>query len=48
VRAIKAALAAPVAELERMGRAGAAAVAERHDAAREASRLSALFRASAP
>jgi glycosyltransferase involved in cell wall biosynthesis len=42
-RAIKAALATPTTELERMGRAGAAAVATHHDASREATRLAALF-----
>jgi colanic acid/amylovoran biosynthesis glycosyltransferase len=42
--AVRAALAAPIDELGRMGRAGAAAVAARHDASREASRLAALFR----
>jgi colanic acid/amylovoran biosynthesis glycosyltransferase len=41
--AIKAALAAAPAELGAMGRAGAAAVAERHDAAREAARLATIF-----
>jgi colanic acid/amylovoran biosynthesis glycosyltransferase len=43
VRAIKAALSTTPAELERMGRAGAAAVAAHHDAAREAGRLAELF-----
>ncbi|MDB4983504.1 MAG: colanic acid biosynthesis glycosyltransferase WcaL [Myxococcales bacterium] len=43
MRAIKAALATPPAELERMGRAGAAAVAAHHDAAVEAARLAELF-----
>jgi len=42
-KAIKTALATPPPELERMGRAGAAAVAADHDAAREAARLAALF-----
>jgi glycosyltransferase involved in cell wall biosynthesis len=42
-RAIKAALATPPHELERMGVAGASAVATRHDAAHEATRLAALF-----
>jgi colanic acid/amylovoran biosynthesis glycosyltransferase len=42
-RAIKTALATPAAELARMGRAGATAVAAAHDAAREAARLSQLF-----
>jgi glycosyltransferase involved in cell wall biosynthesis len=44
VAAIAAAAAAPVAELERMGGAGRERVRERHDAAREAGRLEALFR----
>jgi glycosyltransferase involved in cell wall biosynthesis len=44
--AIRAAASAPVQELERMGEAGAARVRERHDPAREARRLEALFRAS--
>jgi colanic acid/amylovoran biosynthesis glycosyltransferase len=43
VRAIKAALSTSPLELERMGRAGAAAVAARHDASREAARLAELF-----
>jgi colanic acid/amylovoran biosynthesis glycosyltransferase len=42
-RALKAALATPAHELERMGKAGAAAVATHHDAAREAALLAALF-----
>ena len=41
--ALRAALTAPTAELERMGRAGAARVARQHDAATEAARLAALF-----
>jgi glycosyltransferase involved in cell wall biosynthesis len=45
--ALRAAATAPVAELERMGDAGRSAVRERHDAAREAGKLEALFRASA-
>jgi glycosyltransferase involved in cell wall biosynthesis len=44
--AIRAAASAPVPELERMGEAGAARVRERHDSAREARRLEALFRES--
>jgi hypothetical protein len=36
------------AELERMGRAGAAAVAARHDARAEAARLADIFRAASP
>lgn len=43
VEAIKTALDTPVAELARMGRAGAAAVASRHDVTREAPRLLAVF-----
>jgi colanic acid/amylovoran biosynthesis glycosyltransferase len=43
VRAIKAALSTSPLELERMGRAGAVAVAARHDASREAARLAELF-----
>jgi glycosyltransferase involved in cell wall biosynthesis len=46
VDAIRAAATAPVAELERMGAAGATRVRDRHDASREAARLEALFRAS--
>jgi colanic acid/amylovoran biosynthesis glycosyltransferase len=42
--AIREALDAPVERLERMGRAGALRVAERHDAAVEAARLVTLFR----
>lgn len=41
--ALAAVLRAPVGELERMGRAGAALVAERHDPAAQARRLDALF-----
>ena len=41
--AMKTALATPPEVLERMGRAGAAAVARHHDVAREAERLAALF-----
>jgi colanic acid/amylovoran biosynthesis glycosyltransferase len=41
--AIKTALATPPADLERMGRAGAAAAAANHDAAHEAARLAVLF-----
>lgn len=44
--AIKEALDTPVGELSRMGRAGAAAVAARHDVHREAGRLAAIFRRS--
>jgi len=43
-RAIKDALATSAEDLARMGRAGAEAVAERHDASREASRLAEIFR----
>jgi colanic acid/amylovoran biosynthesis glycosyltransferase len=46
-RAIREALEASPADLERMGQAGAAATAARHDVVREATRLEALFRASA-
>jgi colanic acid/amylovoran biosynthesis glycosyltransferase len=42
--ALREALDAPVERLERMGRAGAQRVAERHDAAAEAARLVTLFR----
>jgi glycosyltransferase involved in cell wall biosynthesis len=42
-RAIKVALETPTQDLERMGKAGASAVAAHHDAAREATRLAALF-----
>jgi glycosyltransferase involved in cell wall biosynthesis len=45
--AMRAALAAPVADLERMGLAGAALVAERHDGRRQAAQLAELFSASA-
>lgn len=44
--AMGAALDAPVGELERLGRAGRARVAERHDARTEAARLAALFETS--
>jgi colanic acid/amylovoran biosynthesis glycosyltransferase len=44
--AIREALEAPVERLERMGRAGALRVAERHDAAAEAEKLVMLFRQS--
>jgi len=44
VRAIRDALDTPVADLTRMGRAGAEAAQARHDAHREAGRLAALFR----
>jgi len=37
-------LATPVSELARMGRDGAARVAERHNADTEAARLAGLFR----
>ena len=47
VGAMRAALEAPTARLEAMGRAGAAMVARRHDALQEARKLAALFRASA-
>ncbi|MGA8893437.1 MAG: glycosyltransferase [Anaeromyxobacteraceae bacterium] len=43
VEAMRAILTAPVDELERMGREGAARVAHQHDAASEAARLTALF-----
>jgi colanic acid/amylovoran biosynthesis glycosyltransferase len=43
-RAIRRALEAPVADLARMGRAGALAAGARHDAHREAGRLAQLFR----
>jgi len=46
--AIRRALDASPADLAAMGRAGAAAVAERHDAKREAARLAELFRADPP
>lgn len=45
--AIAAAVSAPVEELARLGAAGAERVRERHDSAREAQRLEALFRESA-
>jgi len=45
-RAMREALEAPPAQLEAMGRAGAALVAERHDARREARRLLELFRSA--
>lgn len=44
--ALRKALAAPAEQLLRMGRAGRAAVRERHDAAREAAKLAELFRAA--
>lgn len=47
VGAMRAALEAPPERLQEMGRAGAAIVARRHDAAREARTLSELFRVSA-
>jgi colanic acid/amylovoran biosynthesis glycosyltransferase len=43
-RAIREALATTVEDLTRMGRAGAEAAAQRHDANREAARMAALFR----
>jgi len=46
VAAIKEALATPAATLTEMGRAGAAAVAERHDVNREATRLVKMFLAA--
>ena len=46
--AMREALAAPVEELERMGREGARRVAERHDALIEARKLSALIGADDP
>jgi glycosyltransferase involved in cell wall biosynthesis len=42
-RAMRACLAAPVEDLERMGREGARRVAERHDASKEARKLADLF-----
>jgi colanic acid/amylovoran biosynthesis glycosyltransferase len=42
--AIRQALATSVEDLTRMGKAGAEAAAQRHDANREAARLGALFR----
>lgn len=47
VVAMKEALEAPVAELARMGRAGAAAVTARHDSTKEAARLLDVFREAA-
>ena len=44
VGAIRQVLATPVADLARMGRAGAAAAGERHGVNREARRLASLFR----
>jgi glycosyltransferase involved in cell wall biosynthesis len=44
--ALRQVLAAPTGELTRMGEAGAKRVAALHDAAREAARLAALFRAA--
>jgi glycosyltransferase involved in cell wall biosynthesis len=44
--AMRAALQLPVEKLEHMGRVGASRVAQRHDAAIEASKLAALFRSS--
>jgi hypothetical protein len=43
---MRAALAASPARLGEMGRAGAALVAQHHDAGREAARLQALFEAA--
>ena len=48
VDAMREALAAPVEDLERMGREGARRVAERHDASTEARKLAALFASSSP
>jgi colanic acid/amylovoran biosynthesis glycosyltransferase len=48
VRAIRLALAAPAADLAAMGRAGAAAVAERHDAGKEAAKLLEIFGGPVP
>jgi colanic acid/amylovoran biosynthesis glycosyltransferase len=45
VAAIKEALDTPAAQLATMGRAGATAVAERHDVNREAAKLAKMFRA---
>ncbi len=45
-RAMRAALQASPAQLEEMGRAGAALVARQHDAEQEARKLAALFRAA--
>jgi glycosyltransferase involved in cell wall biosynthesis len=47
VEAMREAVAAPVWKLEQMGRTGAALVAERHDAKKEAAKLTALIEASA-
>ena len=44
--AMRAALQLPVEKLEQMGRVGASRVAQRHDAAIEASKLAAMFRSS--
>ena len=44
VEAVRRALATPAADLARMGRAGASAVADRHDALTESGRLAELFR----
>jgi glycosyltransferase involved in cell wall biosynthesis len=46
--AMREALAAPAEDLGRMGRAGAALVADRHDVAAEVSKLSALFQGARP
>ena len=46
--AMRSALAAPISELNRMGRLGADRAAECHNAATEATKLSGLFRESAP
>jgi glycosyltransferase involved in cell wall biosynthesis len=46
VAAMREAVTAPVEQLEQMGRAGAALVAERHDAKKEAAKLAALIEAS--
>lgn len=48
VVAMREALAAPVEDLERMGREGARRVAERHDASIEARKLAGLFTPSSP
>ncbi len=45
-RAMREALEAPPAQLEAMGRAGAALIAERHDARREARKLLELFKSA--
>jgi glycosyltransferase involved in cell wall biosynthesis len=47
VAAMREAVTAPVEQLEQMGRAGAALVAERHDAKKEAAKLAALIEVSA-